>query len=143
MAEVLQKGEYVKVPASENRRLGRNMLGFRSDKGDDADSGSGSNTLRETADTLAPRTRRQKLDDMERAAVGYAKGGPVKPKLTMKDFEDSPADNAMDKKGLAQANRKRGFASGGIVGYTPTTQANSAAGGTAKSKRGYGKARGA
>ena len=141
MAEVLQKGEYVKVPASENRRLGRNMLGFRSDRGDDADSGSGSNTLRETADTLAPRTRRQKLDDMERAAVGYAKEGPVKAKkLTMKDFEDSPADNAMDKKGLAQANRKRGFASGGVV---ITTNAMDAAGGPAKSKRGYGKARGA
>lgn len=94
------------------------------------------------------KTRRQGVTD-----EAYAKGGSVKSKLTMKTFEQSKYDKdtpdapegsakdmAKDRKQMAAENRKRGFASGGMVLNTDKTDAG---GGPVKSRRGYGKARGA
>ena len=103
----------------------------------------------------------------------YAKGGAVpnrpKPALTMNAFEQSkfdkdsraapegsPADRTRDKKLMAAENRKRGYADGGFIippatinkslasfGVGSSTDANDAAGGPTRVRRGYGKARGA
>lgn len=65
--EVLQEGTNVKVPAAENPKGLRALLGFGAAK--------------KAADAVAPATRRSRMDAAEEEAVNgkkYAKGGMVR-----------------------------------------------------------------
>lgn len=64
MREVLQEGTVRKVPASENAKQRAVLLGAGGAK--------------KAADETAPATRRARLEEEEKKATGYAKGGPVK-----------------------------------------------------------------
>lgn len=66
MKETMQEGAIRKVPADENRKGLRALLGF--------------GAARKAADAAAPTTRKSRLEEEEKKAMGqkYAKGGMVR-----------------------------------------------------------------